>query len=341
MTEDQSKNRSNNEVGVVRVAVKTARILSLNRLLRIREAGVVLAVVVIISFFSFANPRFLAVSNLLNIMRQISQLGVVAVAVTILMISQEFDLSVGSTFALSAVVVALLVKNGGFNIWIAAPMGLGVGAFLGLINGIITTKLRVPSFITTLGTMMLYRGVTLILCHGWPIAGVPPSIFYFILGGKIFGVIPFPAIWMTVLCIGFWILLDHTRYGNRVFATGSNKEAAGLSGIDTDKVKIINFVLVGVFTSFAALLQFSFLGSVTPTQGAMLELEAIAATVIGGTALFGGSGTVIGTLLGAIIMGSIRNGLVLLGLTAYWQNASLGLVIIISVIINILIERGR
>lgn len=311
------------------------------KVLAVKESGVAIALILIILFFSLTCKPFLTTFNLLNLMRQMSITGIVAIGVTLLMVSGEFDLSVGSVFAVSGVTVALLARNFGINLWFAALAGLSIAAFLGLINGLIVTVTKIPSFLATLGTMMAYRGLALILSGGWPVADLPPSNFYLITGGKILDIIPTPGIWVVIFCFIFCIVLNHTGYGNQAYATGGNEEAARLSGINTNKVKLINFVLTGIAAGTAALISLGLLQSAVPVQGQGMELEAIAAAVIGGTSLAGGSGTILGTLLGAIIMGMVRNGLVLLGASAYYQNALLGMVLVVAVIINTQFERRR
>jgi len=313
----------------------------MKNLLAFKESGVAIALILIVLFFSLTSKPFLTTFNLLNLMRQISITGIVATGVTMLIISGEFDLSVGSVFAVSGVTMAVLSRDLGLNLWLSALVGLSAAAFLGLINGLIVTMTKIPSFLATLGTMMGYRGLALIISGGWPVADLPPSNFYLITGGKIFGIVPTPGIWVIACCILFWMILDYTAYGNQVYATGGNEEAARLSGINTNKVKLINFVLASIMAGIAAIISLGLLRSAVPVQGQGMELEAIAATVIGGTSLRGGSGTILGTLLGAIIMGMVRNGLVLLGTSAYYQNALLGAVLVIAVIINIQFERRR
>jgi ribose/xylose/arabinose/galactoside ABC-type transport system permease subunit len=189
--------------------------------------------------------------------------------------------------------------------------------------------------------MMVYRGLALILSHGWPMSGLPDSVFYSIAAGRLPGSIPVPILWLVLVSIVGWILLHKTAYGFKVYATGGNQEAARLCGINTDRIKIINFILTALGAGVAGIISLAYLGSTTPTQGTGIELEAIAASVIGGTALFGGAGTVFGAFLGATIIGVVRNGLVLLGTSAYWQEALIGLVIVLAVIINVQLGRRR
>jgi len=308
-----------------------------------REFGVFLALVLISAFFSFMSGSFLTYRNFINILRQTAELGIMTVGMTMLITSQEFDLSVGSMYALGPVVAGTMVLELGLNIWIAAFLTILIGAVLGMLNGTITLKFGIPSFITTLGTMMLFRGTILMISDGWPVSGLPDSNFYGIFGGRfsfeifegIFINIPMQAVWFIIVVILGYIILQKSKFGYKIYATGGNREAAELSGINTVKVKMICFIMTSVTAVFAGFTSLSYLGSVSPTQGQGMELQVIAASVIGGTALFGGSGSIVGAFLGAAIMGVVRNGLSLMGTGAYVQQALIGLIIVSAVIVNV------
>lgn len=304
------------------------------RIFQQREFGVFLALLLISTIFSFLTDTFLSTRNFLNILRQIAELGIMTVGMTLLITSQEFDLSVGSMYALGPIIAGLMVLEWGLNIWVAAGLTIGLGIILGMINGLITLKFGIPSFITTLGTSMLFRGGILMLTDGWPVSGLPDAKFYEIFGGRFFG-IPMQAFWFIIVVILGYIVLQRSKFGYKIFATGGNREAADLSGINTVKVKITCFILTSVTAVFAGLTSISYLGSVSPTQGEGMELQVIAASVIGGTALFGGSGSIVGAFLGASIMGVVRNGLSLMGTGAYVQQALIGFIIVVAVIINV------
>jgi len=303
-------------------------------LLQKREAGVLLALVLLVVFFSLATPTFFTSLNLLNVMRQVSVVGIITLAMTILIISQEFDLSVGSMYAVIGILVATLF-NSGVNIWLASLIGLLVAAAMGVLNGLMTVKARIPSFIVTLGMMMVYRGVALVLSGGSPASVRLPETFYTITGApRLWGLIPAPAIWFILAGVAAYYLLHVTSFGYKVFATGGNKEAARLAGIPTDRVKVIGFILTGVAAGLAAIISLSYLGTATPTQGQGFGMQAIAGAVIGGASLMGGVGSIIGGFMGALIMAVVRNGLVLMGVSAYLQELVLGIVVIIAVIIG-------
>jgi ribose/xylose/arabinose/galactoside ABC-type transport system permease subunit len=307
--------------------------------LRLREVGVLAALILIAIFLSAATPYFLKTNNLLNISRQMVIISIIAVGMTFLIISREFDLSVGSTYGFSGIVAGTLVLKLGVDIWFAVPIVLLMGALIGLINGLMVTKIGIPSFIVTLGTMSVLRGFALVLANGWPISNLPNSSFFSVFAGDVFGGVPVHTLWMIgVLLIGGFVL-SRTVFGYHVYATGGNPRAARLMGINTNRVKVINFMLSAVLASLGGLLTLGFLNSVTPTAGTGLELDIIASVVIGGTALAGGAGSILGTLLGAAIMSTVRNGLVLLGVSAYWQQAAIGLVIVIAVTVDVLSTR--
>lgn len=302
------------------------------------ETGVFIAMVLIGIVISILSPNFLSFSNLINILRQASVLGIMTMGITLLMISGEFDLSIGSTFAVAPILFIDLMFRG-FPVILALILSLLIGVLFGLINGFIVTRTKVHSFIITVGTMMIYRGVGLIISGGWPksldMIGVSNHFIIRALGqGKLFGYVPSPIIWFIVSVIICWIVLEKTTHGFKIFATGGNIEAAKMSGINTDMVKIINFMITGFLAGFAGIISLTYMGTSSPTMGSGYELDAIAATVVGGTALSGGAGSIIGAFLGAFILSEISNGLVLNMVDIYYQEAALGAVIIIAVIIN-------
>ncbi len=303
------------------------------RILNLRIGGILVAdLFVLIVFYILTRGRILALSNVFRLLRQTAEIGILAEAVAVLMISQEFDLSVESYIALIPIVVFMSMQSLGINMFLAVLLGLAFAMILGLINGLIVTKTHLPSFIATLGTMWIYKGIALIISEGW-IQRMPESTFGFLLAASVKG-FPMPAIWVAAISLSFWFLLRHTAYGNRVYATGGNEAAARSVGIRTDKVKIINFIIVAVAGGITGLMIDSYIGSLSPLVGEGMSLEAIAAAVVGGCSLLGGAGTIGGVLLGTILMAIIRSGLVLLGVSAYWQNLSVGLVVILTVIIN-------
>jgi ribose/xylose/arabinose/galactoside ABC-type transport system permease subunit len=301
-----------------------------------RDAGVVAGALAIGITFTILSPAFLTSYNLFNLLRQTSELGIIAMAMTVLIVSGEFDLSVGAIYAVTGVVTALAYKSLGLPIWVAAGCGLMSAVVLGVINGLLVTKARMTSFIATLATMMVFRGLAMVLSRGQPVSGFPQLTFFEILGhAKLFGSLPIPVLWLALAGVLLYTLLHRTAYGIKVFATGDNKQAADLAGIRTGRVKQLNFLITALAAGGASLISLGYLKTVTPTQGTGLELEAIAAAVIGGTAMRGGVGSIPGTFLGAFTMAEVRTGLVLIGTGAYLQDACVGLIIALAVMLNL------
>jgi ribose/xylose/arabinose/galactoside ABC-type transport system permease subunit len=238
-------------------------------------------------------------------------------------------------------VTAILYSNFNVPIIFAVMVALMLALVLGFINGFVTTKAGIPSFITTLGTMLIYRAVVLVMVGGMPTKIRSQAIISNVIGGTIGEFFPVAIIWFLFFIGISYYILEHTAFGNKIRATGGNKEAAIAAGIKTTRVKIITFMFVSFLAAFAGHVQCFRLGSVAPLNGRGFELQAIAASVIGGTSLLGGCGTIIGTALGALITGMIRNGIVLLGVSVYWQDGFLGIVLIVAVIINVFIFKRR
>jgi ribose/xylose/arabinose/galactoside ABC-type transport system permease subunit len=309
------------------------------RVAGLRDLGICIAALSVGLGFSIFAPPFLSSYNLFNLLRQTSELGIVAMAMTVLITSGEFDLSVGAIYAVTGVVTGLLYKSAGINIWIAAGCGVTAALVLGFLNGLLITTARMNSFIATLATMMVYRGIAMVLSQGQPISTFPNLAFFEVLGRyKLFGSVPVPVLWLAIWGVLLYFLLHRTTFGVKVFATGDNREAADLAGIRTDRVKRLNFLVTALSAGGASLVSLGYLKTVTPTQGTGMELEAIAASVIGGTSMRGGVGSILGTFVGAFIMAEVRTGLVLIGTNAYIQDACVGLIIAVAVILNVRIS---
>jgi ribose transport system permease protein len=327
-----------------------------------RELGILFAAVLMFVLLSLATSKFLTASNVLNVARQISLLAIVACGMTYLFIAGELDLSVGSTYAACAIVFGFLIASAKLPIPVALVLTVLLGGLVGLVNGTLTTKLGIPSFIVTLGMMSTMRGATLFGSGGWPIPVNDTSIWTNLLGGNVLLskgqlsligttltvppdavqlMVPVQVMWMVlVLAIG-GVVLAYSRYGYHVYATGGNKQAARLTGIDTDWVKIRAFILTGALVAFAASLLVAWLHTANPNTGLGFELDVIAAVIIGGTNLFGGAGSVLGTIVGAAITGMISNGLVLLGASAYLEGIIKGMIIVGAVGLDIVIQRRQ
>jgi ribose transport system permease protein len=302
---------------------------------RARELGTLLGLVGLCILLSILTPHFLSVSNLLNVAEQTSINAVIAVGMTFVILSGGIDLSVGSLLALSGVVLASALQAG-WPTAAAIGAGIAVGAACGLVNGLLITRGRLPAFIATLGMMSIARGGALVYTAGRPVSGFDAG-FRQLSTARLAG-IPAPVVvTLVVYAIGHF-LLTRTRFGRYVYAIGGNEEATRLSGVRAGFHKTMVYVLSGVASGLAAALLTARLNSAQPIAGINYELDAIAATVIGGTSLSGGVGTLSGTLIGALIMGVLRNGLNLLGTSSFFQQIVIGLVIIAAVLVDSMLK---
>jgi len=293
----------------------------------LRAAWMLLAVCVVLAV---ASPVFATSGNLLNVALATSVTALLAAGQTFVIILAEIDLSVGAVLGFSAAITALTLRHQ--STVTAIIVGLLVGAGAGLVNGLLVTKTRMPSFIATLATMSVLGGLTLQLSQGNPIA-VTDYDFQNIGQARLAG-IPAPVWIMVLVFVGFGVLLARTRFGRYVYATGDNAEAARLSGIAVDRVKILAFVISGLLAALAGFIVSARLSTAEPTAGTGLELEAIAAVIIGGTSLAGGRGDLVGTIVGALILGVIDNGMNLLDVSPFLQSVVKGLVILFAVLLD-------
>ncbi len=319
-----------------------ARVTWPKRVLTAKETGVFLALVCMCVFLAFATESFLTTTNLLNVGRQISLLGIMAVGMTFVLVAGEIDLSVGSTYALAGLATGMLIITG----WPLLPaliLGLMIGASIGLINGLMSTYGRLPSLIATLGMLSIVRGSALLLTDGQPVTvnernGADPDVlasFEFMGQGYLLGIVPMQLVFFIIVAAIGWLILSRTAFGFRVFAVGGSAKAARVSGIHVNSVKVWAFVIMGVLAALAGILSMAFLPSGQAGRtGLGLELDVIAAVVVGGASLSGGIGTIPGTVLGVLIIGVLRNGLVLMGVSPFMQEVMIGLVIIIAVAID-------
>lgn len=296
-----------------------------------RESGIIIGFLILCAIFAWLNPAFLRVDNLLDIALQSSITAVLAIGMTLVIITAGIDLSVGSVLALSAYLTADLMARG-VAIPLAILAGLACGLLAGAFNGLLITKGQLPPFIVTLGTMSLLRGLVLIYSQGAPVYGVPPE-FKALIAGRILGV-PMPVLIAAVIAILAWLTLQYTPFGQQVIAIGGNEEAARLSGINVQRRLISVYMISGVLAGVGALILTARLGAAEPISGAGYELNAIAAAVMGGASLAGGQGSILGTVIGALIMGSLQNGLTLNNVPAFYQQVAVGAVIIVAVFVD-------
>jgi inositol transport system permease protein len=307
----------------------------------LNKYGIVLILLAMLIAFSLLSEGFFTTRNIFNIIRQISFMGLIAIGVTMVIITGGIDLGSGSVLALCAVIATSLaqlpnsatLKYEGLNLPIIAPIiaALAVGALTGVINGSLISKFKIPPFIATLGMMTVARGFALIYSNK-PLSQLTPE-YNFIGQGAILGV-PFPVIILIVVAVATHIMLNNTPFGRYIYALGGNEQAARISGVSIDRVKIGVYTLAGLLSGLAGLVVSSRVGSGQPGQGVGIELDAIAAAVIGGTSLAGGIGTIWGTIVGALIIGVLDNGLILLNVDQYWITIVKGAIIVVAVIID-------
>lgn len=299
----------------------------------LQKLGPVIGLLLIIVIISIMSPSFLTLSNLFNVLRQVSINALIAFGMTFVILTGGIDLSVGSILALTGAVTAGMM-SGGMDPLLAMLLGVLLGVILGAINGLIIAKGKVAPFIATLATMTIFRGLTLVYTEGRPISGLGDSAVFTMLGKGYFFGIPVPVITMSITFAVLYFILKKTTFGRRVYAVGGNEEASRLSGINVDRIKIYVYSLAGGLTAIASLILTSRLNSAQPTAGNMFELDAIAAVVLGGTSLTGGRGWIVGTLVGALIIGVLNNGLNLIGVSSFFQQVVKGAVILIAVLLD-------
>jgi ribose/xylose/arabinose/galactoside ABC-type transport system permease subunit len=329
---------SNTNLGIQKTAAPATSPWS--ALFKARELGIFAGLVILTVFFSLTTPVFLTLDNLMNVVRQVSILGILAVGMTMVIVSGEIDLSVGAVYGVSVVSMSVLMTHG-VPIWLAVMAALAIGAATGALNGAMVTWLRVPALIVTLGMLNIARGTAMIINGGMVVPLIPRLIkdpaldaFIFIGRGKLLDTLPTMTIgFLLVLVLGF-LVYQKNIIGYRMRAVGGNAEAARVSGINVKLVKIVAFTFLGFLAAFGGIINSAFLGNVQSTAGQGMELDVIAATILGGTSLSGGEGTIVGTLIGVLLLGVLRNGLVLLGVSPFVQMVLIGAVLIGAVALD-------
>jgi len=331
----------------------TVRRRNLSQLLNVIviRGGPLIALILLSTYLSFATPHFLTTSNLTNVIRQSSITAILAVGQTLVILSAGIDLSVGAVAAISACTAAVMMTQQ-FNIagltigpvpfWVGLPIALVVGMLAGFINGFIISRGRIPDFIATLGTLTTLRGIALLITGGLPVPshltatelkGYLPEQIIWLGNGSLFG-IPTAGLVALLTVIAGWFILRYTALGRTIYAVGGNRDAARVSGINIDRTKIAVYILCGLMAAIGGVVLAGRLNSANALMADGEELRSIAAVVIGGTNLFGGEGGVIGSLIGALIMGVLSNGLNLLNVSAFWQRVVQGMVIILVVVFD-------
>ena len=320
---------------------------------RYREASIAVVAVVLVIYFQISNPAFLSPLELSVVLRDTARFGMIAVAEVMLMITGEIDLSVGSTFSLAPYVMVLMTISWGVPLATSALAALLLGVLIGAINGLITVRFRVPSLITTVGTLFLLQGVVVSIYNSQPIVAPVQEPFNAIFGENLYGptdslwswhgLTAFtPFLWTVVTVLAMALVLNRTTFGLHTIATGSNIIGAKEIGVRTDRIKLYNFMIAGGFAAAAGVINTAEFASADPLAGGpFLTLQAVAAAVIGGTSLLGGSGTAVGALVGAFVVATLNNGLVMMGAQATVSDIYLGAAIVLAMIMNVQVDRMR
>jgi len=310
---------------------------NVKNILNFKESPILIVLIVIAIFLAIMKPTFISFNNLLNIGRQSSLLGILSIGMGLVIITGGIDLSIGAIYAFSGIIAGLVLGNTGSSL-LAYFLGLSSGIIIGAINGLLTEKVKIPAFITTFGSMYVVKGLSLIITNGMPVTLLFKNItentnpfFYYAGRGFIFGKIPTQFAIMIALFFIFGYILHKAIFGLHIFAVGGNEKAAYVCGIKVNSIRFASFVISGFLASLAGILSLSYIGTILPTAGSGMEFEAIAAVVIGGVSFSGGIGSMLGIFIGVIIMGVIKNGLMLLGISSFWQILIIGLVTISAV----------
>lgn len=305
--------------------------------INMQKLCILAGLIILCSLFSVITDNFLTAKNIMNIALQTSICAIVSIGMTYVIAGGGIDLSVGSVAAFCGMSAALLMKAG-YSIWLSSILALVIGGLLGMVNGFVIAVMGIAPFIATLGMNSVIRGAVYVITDGVPVTGLPKG-FGLIGGGRVGGWLPYAVIVMAVIAVIMAVILKKSHFGRNVFAIGSNEQTAYLSGVNVMRNKIGMYVTCGVLSAVAGIILTSRLVTAAPTAGDAYETDAIAATVIGGASLAGGTGSISGTMIGAFIMGVLRNGLNLVGLNYFWQQIAIGLVIIIAVYIDVV--RGK
>ena len=305
----------------------------------VRQLSVLGFLLLLVVVFTGLADGFLTVSNAMNIALQTSMIAIVAIGMSFVIFTAGIDLSVGSVMALSGALAAGVAVNFGMDTYLTIGVGLVIGLLIGAINGLLIVKGSIPPFVATLSMLAVARGLTLVYTQGRPIAGLDERFIYF-GSGQVLG-IPLPVIIMIVIAVLAHFITRYTPFGLHVYSTGGNEETTRLAGISPDRIKMAVYMISGFLAALGGILLTSRLWSAQPNAASGWELDAIAAPVLGGTSLFGGVGSIGGTVIGAFIIGVLSNGLNLMGVPSYHQQVIKGLVFILAVTVDLLINKRR
>jgi ribose transport system permease protein len=311
---------------------------TIKRIMAVDAVALVVALVLLLVVFSFTSPHFFKARNFMNIGRSVAIMGITATGVTMGLIGGVFDLSIAAVSDLTIVLVSLAHLELGLPAGVCIVLGLLVGMLCGLINGVLVTRLRINPIIGTLGSAGVFRGIAFLLTGGQSHA-VPTAGFRWLGRGSVLGVPSSLIFMLLVMALGF-IVLRYTKFGRSIYAVGGNPVASRLAGLSVNRIRLALFIVVSTSAAFAGMVLLSKLGTMIPNAAAGTELDIIAASILGGTALAGGGGTMQGTLVGVLILGTLRNGLVINNVNPYWQEIASGIVLVVAVAIDILRSGG-
>lgn len=321
--------------------MKNERRNSALNFLKTNEMVLVFIIILIGAIFSIIQPVFISATNLFNIVRAISTLGIISLGVGLVMMLGEIDFSVGALIGLGGSLAGVLIERVGVINWVSLFIVLIVGALCGLLNGILVVKLKIPSFLATLGSSMLFGTLALVITNAVPVQRFADAKFFRFFAGEIGPFLRVEIIWLIVLCIIFYIILSKTYFGYYVYAVGGNVTAAKMSGIKTDYIKIIAYVISGVLAFIAGIISMCHMRVASPITGGGQQLYAIASVIMGGVRLSGGVGSVLGIVLGVILMGILNNGLIITGLPAFYHEGFIGVILLISIVVQVILSKKK
>jgi ribose transport system permease protein len=312
---------------------------SIARMGRFREGGIFVALIVICAMLTIATPKFLTSYNIGIVIRQVSFVAIVAMGQTMVLLTGGIDLAVGSIAGLCGIMGAIVMAKAPVDPYIACLLAMGLGLLIGAISGFFIAYVKMNAFIVTLGMGEICAGTNLVITRGYPVLGIPAQFNF--LGQGMIGPIPIPVVIMLLLMLLFTYLLTSTPYGRNIYAIGGNQNAARLVGIQVARVQMSVYAMSGLLAAFAGMIFVSRVNAGQPTVGPSWLMPSITAAIISGTTLSGGEGTIIGAIIGAVFMGVLSNGIVLMDISSYWERVIIGSVVIIAVLLDVLRKRER
>ncbi|MTI58448.1 MAG: ABC transporter permease [Firmicutes bacterium] len=316
-----------------------SNLIKIKELLHFKESGILLALIIMSALLSITTPNFLNQYNLGIVVRQASFVALVALGQTLVLITGGIDLSVGSIAGLSSILGAILMTSTPLNPYLCTLLAVLCGMFFGIINGVFIAKIGLNPFIVTLATGEAFAGLILVITKGYPVLGIPTSFKY--LGQGMIGPVPVPVVILLIISLILIYILKNTPFGRYIYSIGGNESASKLVGIKVDKIKISVYAIAGALAALAGIIFVSRANAGQATIGASWLMPSVTAAIIGGTSLSGGEGTILGTLIGAILMGVLSNGIVLLNVSSYLERVIIGLVVLVAVIIDLVRKRNR